>query len=194
MDKRRTIQLESLKNQFGWKRLKYLFVVNTRKNAIFPLFVMFGLLVVFTIFGTLAYWFGLFDPDSLQAEGISNEYGAGVLDTLYWSLKHVLDPGAFSEDYSASAGIVIIALINTLAGFIILGGIIGFVTNLIQSSMEELRRGGSAVHEFNHIVILGWNRKVISILRFFEALRQKQPVLILANTDIGKVSEEVRLV
>ena len=61
MDKRRTIQLESLKNQFGWKRLKYLFVVNTRKNAIFPLFVMFGLLVVFTIFGTLAYWFGLFD-------------------------------------------------------------------------------------------------------------------------------------
>ena len=194
MDKRRTIQLESLKNQFGWKRLKYLFVVNTRKNAIFPLFVMFGLLVVFTIFGTLAYWFGLFDPDSLQAEGISNEYGAGVLDTLYWSLKHVLDPGAFSEDYSASAGIVIIALINTLAGFIILGGIIGFVTNLIQSSMEELRRGGSAVHEFNHIVILGWNRKVISILRFFEALRQKQPVVILANTDIGKVSEEVRLV
>ena len=60
--------------------------------------------------------------------------------------------------------------------------------------MEELRRGGSAVHEFNHIVILGWNRKVISILRFFEALRQKQPVVILANTDIGKVSEEVRLV
>ena len=114
MDKRRTIQLESLKNQFGWKRLKYLFVVNTRKNAIFPLFVMFGLLVVFTIFGTLAYWFGLFDPDSLQAEGISNEYGAGVLDTLYWSLKHVLDPGAFSEDYSASAGIVIIALIKQL--------------------------------------------------------------------------------
>ena len=63
MVKRRTIQLESLKNQFGWKRLKYLFVVNTRKNAIFPLFVMFGLLVIFTMVGMNAYWLGLFDPD-----------------------------------------------------------------------------------------------------------------------------------
>ena len=194
MNKRRTIQLESLKNQFGWRRIKYLFVVNTRKNAIFPLFVMFGLLGVFTIFGTSAYLFGLFDPDSLQAEGISNDLGGGVIDSLYWSLKHLLDPGAFSEDYSASAGIVFIALFNTLVGFIILGGIIGFVTNWIQSSMEELRRGGSAVHEINHVVILGWSRKVISILRFFEALKQKQPVVILANTDIGKITEEVRLV
>ena len=194
MSQRRNTSIENLRNQFGWRRLRYLVVVNTRKNAIFPLFVLFGLLGVFTIFGTSAYFFGLFDPDSLQAEGISNEYDSGIIDTLYWSLKHLLDPGAFSEDYSASAGIVIIALINTIFGFIILGGVIGIVTNLIQSSMEELRRGGSAVHEFNHIVILGWNRKVISIIRFFEALKQKQPIVILANTDIKVVSEEIRLV
>ena len=176
------------------RRLRYLFVVNTRKNPIFPLVVMFMLLTVFTILGMTAYFFGLLEPESLKAEGIAAEYDSGFLDTLYWSLKHILDPGAFSEDYSASGGIIAIGLMNTLVGLIIVGGIIGFVINLIQSSMEELRRGGTAVQEFNHIVILGWNRKVISILRFFEALKQKQPIVILANSDIDMMSEEVRLV
>ncbi len=176
------------------RRLRYLFVVNTRKNPIFPLVVMFMLLTVFTILGMTAYFFGLLEPESLKAEGIAAEYDSGFLDTLYWSLKHILDPGAFSEDYSASGGIIAIGLMNTLVGLVIVGGIIGFVINLIQSSMEELRRGGTAVQEFNHIVILGWNRKVISILRFFEALKQKQPIVILANSDIDMMSEEVRLV
>ena len=44
-------------------------------------------------------------------------------------------------------------------------------------------------------VILGWNRKVISILRFFKIeLKQRQPIVILANSDIDMMSEEVRLV
>ena len=186
--------LGGLGNKIGWKRLKYLFVVNTRKNAVFPLLMMFVLLTVFTFIGMSAYYFGLLEPESLKAEGIAAEYDNGFLDTLYWSLKHILDPGAFSEDYSASGWIIAIGLVNTLVGLVIVGGIIGFVINLIQSSMDELRRGGTEVQEFNHIVILGWNRKVISILRFFEALKRTQPVVILANSDIDMISEEVRLV
>ena len=167
MDKRRTIQLESLKNQFGWKRLKYLFVVNTRKNAIFPLFVMFGSWLSLQYSGRSLIG-SVFLTGFAASRGNLKRIRCRSPGYSYWSLKHVLDPGAFSEDYSASAGIVIIALINTLAGFIILGGIIGFVTNLIQSSMEELRRGGSAVHEFNHIVILGGTEKSF---QFFASLK-----------------------
>ena len=192
--RRTTFDLSTLKSQFGIRRLRYLFVVNTRKNPVFPLFVMFVLLTIFTAIGMSAYFFGLLDPESLKAEGIAADYDNGFVDTLYWSLKHILDPGAFSEDYSASGAIIAIGFMNTLMGLIIVGGIIGFVINLIQSSMEELRRGGTAVQEFNHIVILGWNRKVVSILRFFEALKQRQPIVILANTDIEMMSEEVRLV
>ena len=153
--RRTNFDLSTLKSQFGIRRLRYLFVVNTRKNPVFPLFVMFVLLTIFTAIGMSAYFFGLLDPESLKAEGIAADYDNGFVDTLYWSLKHILDPGAFSEDYSASGAIIAIGFMNTLMGLIIVGGIIGFVINLIQSSMEELRRGGTAVQEFNHIVILG---------------------------------------
>ena len=107
-------------------------------------------------------------------------------------MKHVLDPGAFSEDYSASAGIVIIALINTRG--LHYSRRDNWLRNQFNPKQHgRARRGGSAVRVQPHSDSR-WNRKVISILRFFEALRQKQPVVILANTDIGKVSEEIRLV
>ena len=37
----------------------------------------------------------------IRAEGIDDILGGGLVDTLWWSLKHVLDPGALSENYGA---------------------------------------------------------------------------------------------
>ncbi len=45
--------------------------------------------------GSQAIHLGLFSSSSLKAEGIEAWFGGGAFDSFWWSLKHVLDPGAF---------------------------------------------------------------------------------------------------
>ena len=188
----RVFDLERLRNWFSPGYIKYSLSVRSRRSPLFIFFMVFVLIGVATLLGMSAYFFGLFDPDSLRAEGISGEYDSGFLDTLLWSLKHILDPGAWSEDYSAPLMITLIGLVNTITGLIIVGILIGFVVNFIQNAMDELKRGSIDVHESGHFLILGWNRKVLSILTFLEELNKKQSVVLLSNADIDLVSEEVR--
>ena len=43
--------------------------------------------------------------------------------------------------------ISLIGLINTIAGLVIIGALIGFVVNTIQNAMDDLRRGAIEVKE-----------------------------------------------
>ena len=188
----RVFDLERIKNRLSPGYLRYSVFVRTRKSPLFILFLVFVAIGFFTLLGMSAYFFGLLEPESLKAEGISGDYDSGFVDSFLWSLKHILDPGAWSEDYSAPLMITLIGLVNTIVGLMIVGMLIGFVVNLINVAMDELRRGSIDVHEIDHFLILGWNRKVLSILTFLEALNKRQAVVLLSNADIDMVSEEVR--
>ena len=172
--------------------MRYSISVRTRKSPLFILILVFVAIGFFTLLGMSAYFFGLLEPEALKAEGISGEYDSGFVDSFLWSLKHILDPGAWSEDYSAPLMISLIGFLNTIVGLMIVGMLIGFVVNFIQNAMDELKRGSIDVHEVDHFLILGWNRKVLSILTFLEALNKRQAVVLLSNADIDMVSEEVR--
>ena len=148
-----------------------------------------GLVVVV---GMGAYFFGLMAPESIRAEGIDNSLDAGFVDTFWWSFKHVLDPGAFAKNYGAPVSVLVFGVFTTIMGLVITGALIGFIVNFIQTGMDELKRGSTVIHEINHVLILGWNRKVVSILRFFSELGSRQPIVILTNADIDDVNEEIR--
>ena len=178
--------------RFGFKRLRYFFVVFSTNNGFFPYLLLVGLMVVVVVVGMGAYFFGLMAPDSIRAEGIDNSLDAGFIDTFWWSFKHVLDPGAFAKDYGAPISVLVFGVFTTIAGLVITGALIGFIINFIQTGMDELKRGSTVIHEMNHVLILGWNRKVVSILRFFSELRTHQPIVILTNADIDDVNEEIR--
>ena len=134
-----------------------------------------GLVVVV---GMGAYFFGLMAPESIRAEGIDNSLDAGFVDTFWWSFKHVLDPGAFAKNYGAPVSVLVFGVFTTIMGLVITGALIGFIVNFIQTGMDELKRGSTVIHEINHVLILGWNRKVVSILRFFSELGSRQPIVI----------------
>ena len=178
--------------RFGFKRLRYFFVVFSTNNGFFPYLLLVGLMVVVVVVGMGAYFFGLMAPESIRAEGIDNSLDAGFIDTFWWSFKHVLDPGAFAKNYGAPISVLVFGVFTTIAGLVITGALIGFIINFIQTGMDELKRGSTVIHEMNHVLILGWNRKVVSILRFFSELRTHQPIVILTNADIDDVNEEIR--
>jgi hypothetical protein len=177
--------------QFG-RRFQY------RINRIFARasWVPFALLAVtasaVALLGSNARFLGLFSPQSLEADGIRDDLGGGIGDGLFWSLKHVIDPGAFGENYGAPVSVTLIALVLSIVGLVILGILIGFITNLVQRRVEALERGNTPVFERGHTLLLGWSKKIYSVLRELARLRPGAVVVILAPREISAMREELR--
>jgi hypothetical protein len=145
------------------------------------------------LLGINAYFFGLFSPDALQSEGIDNDLGGGFLDSFWWSMKHVVDPGAFAEDYGAPWPVLAISLALSVIGLSLLGIFIGFVTTSVQGRLEQLRQGRTEVMETGHTLILGWSNKIGSILGFLDQFGDQRVVAILAPNDMDDMQSQLRL-
>ena len=78
---------------------------------------------------------------------------------LWWSLKHVLDPGALSENYGAPLGVIVFALFNSIMGLTLTGGLIGLIVNSMQNMLVAAKQGSSTIEEDGHVIILGWNKR-----------------------------------
>lgn len=155
------------------------------------LLVLIGLFVV--LLGVNAWFVGLFTPEALRAEGIDDGIDGGLFDALWWSLKHVVDPGAFAEDYGAPWPVLLISLLLSVTGLAILGVFIGFVTTSVQRRLEQLRKGDTSVETAGHTLILGWSQKVASILDFLARVGRRRTVVILAQQQTAEVQTGLRL-
>lgn len=174
------------------QKLRYLIFIFSASSSLFPFFLVALFFFVIVVLGMGAYFVGLFSLDSLSAEGIDDQLGGGLIDTFWWSLKHVLDPGAFSEDYGAPFLVKVFAFVNTLMGLLLVGALIGFIVNSINSMMEQVRRGSVKVEERRHIVILGWNDKVTSIIKILSRGMKRMSVVILSSEEPQEIRERLR--
>jgi hypothetical protein len=175
-----------------FQRLKYLIFVLSTTSNIFPYLFLFLLISLVISFGMGAYYVGLFSPSALQAEGINNQIDGAFFDALWWSMKHILDPGALSENYGAPPLVIAFALFNSVMGLIITSALIGYIVNSIQSAVEATRKGTSTIKENGHFLILGWNRKAVPILMHLAKLGEKIRVVILTATDPEVLRNELR--
>ena len=139
---------------------------------------------VVVLLGVNAWFVGLFSPGALEAEGIDDGIDGGVLDAAWWSLKHVIDPGAFAENYGAPWPVLAISFLLSLTGLALLGVLIAFISSSVQQQIEALRKGNTAVIEQGHTLVLGWSRKVLPILQFMADSGRRNVVVLLAQRDI----------
>ena len=139
-----------------------------------------------------AYFFGLFSAQALDAEGIDNVFGGGLADSIWWSFKHLLDPGAFSENYGAPVFVILFALFNSVMGLIITGALIGFIVSAIQTAMANARVGAATVREEGHYLILGWNRKGAAILTLLARLNVQKRVVVLTEHNLESLRTDLR--
>jgi len=174
------------------QRAKYLLFLLSTTSNIFPYIFLASLMLLVISVGMGAYYFGLFSPDALEAEGIGDAFGGGFFDTLWWSMKHVLDPGALAENYGAPKMVLVFAMFNSLMGLAIVSGLIGFIVNSIQNAVEDARNGSATIREVNHILLLGWNRKAVSVLKQLAKFKEKERVVILTSTNTNIVRAEIR--
>lgn len=124
------------------------------------------------------------------------EDGASLSFTeLMWhNLMRTLDAGTMGGD-SGPALYLLMMLIVTLGGVFIVGTLIGLISNGVGNQIEELRKGRSLVAETDHIVILGWNDRIFSIigeLVLGNEHRKRNVIVIMADRDKVSMDDEVR--
>jgi voltage-gated potassium channel Kch len=125
-----------------------------------------------------------------------NESGAVLsFPALMWhNLMRTLDAGTMGGD-SGPLPHLLLMLAVTLGGVFIVGTLIGLISNGVGNQIEELRKGRSLVAETDHIVILGWNDRIFSImgeLILGNEHRKRNVIVIMADRDKVAMDDEVR--
>lgn len=86
-------------------------------------------------------------------------------------------------------------LIIVFSSIFITSVLISILTQIIQSRVEELRKGHSKIIEKKHTVILGWSPKIYTILKEFDVSaideKKNKVVVVLGNKDKVLMEDEI---
>jgi hypothetical protein len=155
--------------------------------------ILFVLMLGLILSGTIGLWLGLYDSQNKDVASVGHKMGEGFWDAVWWSTMHIFDPSYVSQDYGATTAIIILGLVISMLGLVLFGGVIGLVSAGVERKLDELSAGNRPVVESGHILILGWNTKIFSVLDLFEGYHKPVNVVILANHPIAEMLAMLRL-
>jgi hypothetical protein len=157
-------------------------------------FLLFVTLVVsVTLVGMTAMFFGLFSEENMDIKSIPRDVDAGFRDSLWWSLNQVMRLRGFEQAYGATGPVVAYSLFLSIMGLVVFSVLISLINNTMRSRIEALRKGDTQVLERDHVLVLGWNNKVFSILQQLARLQPGVKAVILAPREIDMMQEQLRV-
>ncbi|MBC7264056.1 MAG: potassium transporter TrkA [Chloroflexi bacterium] len=165
-----------------WDRLRYAFDNSLSKGPV----ALIGWLALASAALILAA--SLF----LWATGIAPQ--PNLIDLLWMNLLHTLGRSIPDGD-NATWPYRLFMLAVTFGSIFITGTLIGVLTAITRSKIEDLRKGRSKVTETGHTVILGWAPHIFSIISELVAAKANQPkscIVILGDKDKVEMEEEIR--
>jgi hypothetical protein len=155
--------------------------------------IFMGLVLVFLIslfvIGGLRGIVNQIHPEGAEREG-------GFLNQFYQSFNHLSDPGTMAYDIESSAWLKFTAVLGGMIGIVILSALIAFITTALDQKIRELRKGHSKVIENGHTLILGWNERVVEILRELLMANESgddECVVILSKLDKEKMDDNLNV-
>lgn len=105
--------------------------------------------------------------------------GGGLGDSIWWTFLHLSDPGYLGDDDTPISAIL--GTLFTVLGMIIfVAGIVGILTSMIASGLKNLHEGGAPVAFRDHIVIVGWNTRVFTLVGDLLHASKAHQIAILA--------------
>ena len=176
-----------------WKTLRYrierIFVRETGGQLVVLLF----LIVLATLIGLSAQFFGLFSEENLDVASIPRDIDRGFWDALWWTLQRLLYLSRLETVYGGTPVIVIYAVFLTVVGMVVFATVLSLVTTVITNTMRSLRKGNTVVKERGHVLVLGWSNKVFSVLRQLAQIRPRSRIVLLSTLDVDDMQEALRL-
>ena len=174
-------------------RVRYLIDRAFARELAGQLLLFLVLVVTVTLIGMTAVFFGLFSTENAGINGIPHNIDRGFWDSLWWSLNQVLRLRGFERMYGATGAILAYAFFLSIMGLVVFSVLISLINNTMRSRIEALRRGETPVLERGHVLLLGWNNKVYSVLRQLASLEPGIKVVILAPREIKAMQEKLRV-
>ena len=138
--------------------------------------LLFAGTVLLVLVGALAFHFGrLFTMAETEVGATS------VMDAIRWSFNHALDTGTIvSLEYTHSFAFVT-GIIITIMGVVFTSVLIGLISSSFIGRLDRLRQGVTAVRERDHVLLLGWSLRALSIVRYFVTRQARRKVVILSK-------------
>ena len=141
------------------QRMRYRFdsfMAKGGSSIFWSLFILFMalLILIVTVRGVVYLMFG--------EEG--SQFGP-FLRQIYIIFLELTDPGNMAQDIDSIPVYKITAILAGMAGVIIVSMLIAFITTSLDQKLIELKKGHSKVIEEDHTLLLGWNDRVVEILR-----------------------------
>jgi hypothetical protein len=174
-------------------KIRYLVDKAFARKFVGQFLLFISLVVPVTLLGTTAMFFGLFAEENAAISSIPRDVDAGFLDSIWWSLNQVVRLPGFNRAYGATLPVVLYSLLLSLMGLVVFSVLISLINNTMRSRIEELRKGDTPVQERDHVLILGWNNKIFSILQQLARLQPGINVVILAPRGLDDMQEQLRV-
>ena len=164
----------SFKDKLKYRFEKYL---NKGGSSIFvSLFVVFVALFIFIV---AIRWVILFIWPDLA-------YTDSFWDDIWYTWLQLTDPGNMNQDNLAPTWLKITTIMSGVVGVIILSMLIAFITTTLEKVFYNFRKGRGKVLEEDFTLILGWNERVVDIIRELMLANESEKdaaVVILSNED-----------
>lgn len=144
------------------------------------------LVIVSVLRGVIMYCY----PEA-SVERDPNSFLRGV----YTTFLQMTDPGNMNQDVNSAEVYKISAIIAGFSGVIMLSMLIAFITTALDQKINQLKKGRSRIIERDQTVVLGWNERIIEILRelFLANESEDDPVVvILANQDKEEMDDFIK--
>lgn len=170
-----------MKKASFWQRFKYWFDNLMSKGTASLLLILGVITTIVVVAGGLASVF-LGGPDGT---------GSGSTGSSIWfTLMHAINTGVLAKEEGTVPYLFVMTIV-TLVGIFITSFLIGTISNGIKDKVTELQRGKSRVIEKGHVVIIGFDENVTSIIEeLVYANKNKKDAVVVVMADHDKTDME----
>lgn len=108
------------------------------------------------------------------------ERGRGFLRQIWITWLEMTDPGTQAYDIDSSGWFKVFAVVAAVIGIVMLSALIALLTTALESKMRDLRSGRAEIVERGHTVVLGWNDRIVRVLRELIEANESEPSAVVA--------------
>lgn len=133
------------------QRLYYVLESLLARNPLYQIMLISVLILALSLLGGLIAYY--FEPEGFQTVG----------SAVWWAFLRLSDPGYLGDDQGFILRSISVTL--TISGYVFfLGALVAFMTNWLHKFFDFLSSGRSPIFEKDHILIIGWNKQLHSLL------------------------------
>ena len=131
---------------------------------------------------------------ALALGGPDGSGGGSAGHSIWFTLMHAINTGVLAKEEGTVAYLAVMTIV-TLVGIFITSFLIGTISNAIKEKVTSLQRGRSLVIENGHIVVIGFDENITTIIEELAIAYKNQTngvIVVMAERDKMAMDQKLR--